>query len=150
MMIAFLVGAVLPDIMSYSPLFISSLVGLQPPEHFLSRVPFFFFPFHGLIGFSLLCWLLALLCPAAFRKEIFINLELGGLIHIGLDLLQVQHAQAGYLLFPFSWRTFNLNLMETESSLKVLPIFLAAAVLVVSIDFLMKKRQKGKVSGLDD
>ena len=136
-MLPFLLGAALPDIVSYLPL---GVTVTAPPllARFASwnpdaiplwakHFPEFFYPFHGVIPFALLSCLLAFLFPAAGRGRVFLNILLGGLLHLLMDLLQVSHNQSGYLLFPLSWRSFSLGWIETESSLYAAPFLCAAA-----------------------
>ena len=134
-MVPFLLGATLPDMLTYIPLIVSGFLPLRSMPLWVNAIPFFFFPFHGIVTFTLFSWILALLFPTEARKGIFLNLELGGLLHIFMDLLQVKHGEdAGYLFFPLSGKSFALGWIETESSLYTLPFFVAAATIVLGID----------------
>ena len=132
--VPFLVGATLPDMIAYIPLVVSGFLPLKSMPLWVKAFPLFFLPFHGIVGFTLLSWMLALLFRAELRRGIFLNLELGGLVHLSMDLLQRQHTQSGYLLFPFSSKSFGLGWLETESSLYTVPFLVAAAAVVFGVD----------------
>jgi hypothetical protein len=88
-----------------------------------------------MVGFTVFSWLLALLFSTGARKGVFLNLVFGGVLHMFMDLLQVQHGgDSGYLLFPLSRKSFALGWIETEGSLYTLPLFVAAASIVAAID----------------
>jgi len=133
--VPFLLGATLPDMLAYIPLLVSGFLPLKSMPLWVNAVPHFFLPFHGILCFTLLSCLLALLFPREVRKGVFLNLELGGLLHLFLDLLQVQHGrEVSYLFFPLYHTSFSLGWIETESSLYTLPLFVVAATIVLGID----------------
>ncbi len=140
-MVPFLMGATLPDILAYVPLVIAASIppGLFPEGS--GDLAYFFLPFHSLFGFFLFSWLLALLFPREARFGVFINLVFGGLLHFGMDALQVQHGETTILFFPFSWRPLQLELIETEASLFILPYIVILAGIVFLFDKLKKYRQ---------
>jgi len=155
-LVPFLLGSALPDLVSYLPLAITSATPVLARELaqgtqvtstalplWIEHVPEFFYPFHGILPFLLLCGLLAFLVPAADRRGVFLNLLLGGLLHLGMDLLQVNHHQHSYLLFPFSWRAYSLGWIGTESSLSVAPFLCAACAA-----FLVYDHRKRKALGI--
>ena len=68
------------------------------------------------------------------------------MLHLFMDLLQVQHgSESGYLLFPLSRKSFALNWIETESSLYTLPFLLAAATIVLAIDFIRRRKRSRRL-----
>ena len=138
--VPFLLGATLPDMIAYIPLVASGLLPLEYLPVWTNALTYLFFPFHGIVGFTLLSWMLALLFQTELRKGIFWNLELGGLVHVLMDLLQSQHGQSGYLLFPFSGKSFGLGWLETESSLYAVPFLVAAVVIMLGIDSFRQRK----------
>jgi hypothetical protein len=151
-MVPFLLGSTLPDILSYLPLMFTVagpplLTGIGSPASetlptWVKHIPDLFYPFHGIFTFLVLSCLAAFLFPARGRSGVFWNILLGGLLHLFMDLLQVNHNEIGYLLFPFSWRSYSLGWIETESSLRALP-FLGAAVLAVLLYDRSKRKRMG-------
>jgi hypothetical protein len=108
----------------------------------LNAIPYFFFPFHSVIVFTVFCLLLSFFFPIEARWGIFINLVLGALLHFLMDLLQVHRYESTYLLFPFSWRSFQLGWIGPESSLYALPFLTAFATLVLLSDYCKHKKSK--------
>jgi membrane-bound metal-dependent hydrolase YbcI (DUF457 family) len=122
----FLLGTILPDI--------------------LSRVPFFVIPglfwavkaLHSVFVIVLACLLLSYLFPERGRRQAFKILLAGALLHIFLDLFQLS-IYPGYMwFFPFSTYAFNLGLFWPEEPLFALP-FLALVSLAV---YLRTRRRK--------
>ncbi len=148
-MLAFVTGATLPDLVSYVPLFFvgfgvslqkAGLLRLDGMPDWFHSLPYFFAPFHGILPFFLLCWILTLLFPLAARRGIFVNLLLGASLHFAMDLVQVSHNPVGYLLFPFSRKSWSLGWIGTESSLYIVPFLVAIAAAVLIRDALRKRK----------
>lgn len=151
-MLAFVAGATLPDLVSYVPLFVVAallslefvgLVDLPGTPGWLLKMPYLFVPFHGLIPFFLLCWILVLFLPEPGRKGVFVNLVLGASLHFILDLAQASYGPTGYLLFPFSTKNYSLHWFGSESSLYVAPLLAAVAAGVLVRDRL-RARSAGR------
>ena len=147
-MLAFLLGATLPDLISYIPQSIIAITlsleraGVLRSDQipiWFSDLPRLFYPFHGIFPFIILCWILALLFPIASRQGILLNLILGGCLHFSLDLMQIRYGTVGYLLFPLSNRSYSLDWIGTESSLYVVPFLAGAAAAVFLWDRFMRK-----------
>jgi hypothetical protein len=146
-MLAFVAGATLPDLVSYLPLFVvgagaslqrAGLLDLHRLPSWFEDLPYFFAPFHGIVPFFLLCWILALGFPAEQRKGIFVNLASGAALHFLMDLLQVSYNRVGYLFFPLSRDSVSLGWIGTESSLVVVPLLAGAAAVVLIRDHVRK------------
>lgn len=124
-------GSLLPDLLAQG-LFASAwaLDGATPgrlPEWVHDGAYLFHTPF----ALVLLCGWVALLLPAAHRRGGFLALSTGGLLHIGLDLLQDHLGPAPYHpLFPFSSLAWEAGWWGTEDSLLVLPVLVPLALLV--------------------
>ena len=73
-MVPFLLGATLPDLLAYMPLIVSGFLPLKSMPLWVNASPYFFFPFHGIVAFTVFSWMLALLFPMELRKGIFLNL----------------------------------------------------------------------------
>jgi hypothetical protein len=148
-MLAFLAGATLPDLVSYLPLFVvgagaslqrAGLLDLHRLPSWFEDLPYLFAPFHGIVPFFLLCWILALGFPAERRKGIFVNLASGAALHFLMDLLQVSHNPVGYLFFPFSRDSVSLGWIGTESSLAAAPLLAGVAAVVLLWDHVRKRK----------
>ena len=140
--LAFLAGATLPDLAAYVPLVAANLLGFSSGPAWLRDAPYFFLPFHSLLGFTLLCWLISLLFTADERRGVFLNLEAAGLLHFALDVFQIQHGEFGYLLFPVSWKPVQLGWIGTETSLYVLPGLAAVCLMVFCLDWRRQTRSQ--------
>jgi hypothetical protein len=146
--VPFLLGATLPDLLAYMPLILTGFLPLQSMPLWVNASPYLFFPFHGIVAFTVFSLMLALMFPIERRKGVFINLELGGVLHMFMDLLQVQHGgESGYLLFPFSRKSFALEWIETESSLYTLPFLVAAATIVVGVEWIRHRNESRQLEG---
>lgn len=114
----FLLGAILPDILS-RPLYI-----MFPGLFWAVR------PFHSIIVIALLCLFLSHLFHQDRRKQAFKVLLAGALFHLFLDFLQ-KTLYSNYLwLFPFSTYSPNLGLFWPEESLLALPFLGLISLLV--------------------
>jgi hypothetical protein len=126
----FVVGSTLPDLASRLPglgmVLASWLLGFGLPVNVLEATGLGHMP----LPYLVLCGLIALLLPEDLRWTAWLNLSLGGLLHLALDTAQT-HLVGGYrLLYPFSMQRWELGLIETEDSLALLP-WLALVVAVV-------------------
>lgn len=110
----FLIGAVLPDILT-RPFTI-----LWPGSFWWTM------PLHTPMGLLLVCAAIGLL--AGRTVSVFGNLGAGVLAHLFLDLFQAHLAGSYYLLFPFSWRSVEVDLMWPETTLYLLPLWIAIGV----------------------
>jgi len=123
----FLVGAVLPDILT-RPFTI-----LWPGSFWWTM------PLHTPLGLLLVCAAFAFLHRPAARASVFLNLGAGSLVHVTLDLFQAHLAGSYFLFFPFSWRSIEVDLMWPETTLYLLPLWIAIG-LWLAIRELRKKK----------
>ncbi len=122
----FYVGTILPDILTRA-FFI-----LFPKTYFAV------YPFHTPLGLLLVCLLFSFFFKEAQRKEVFLSLIAGGWLHLCLDLLQ-KHLEPSYaLLFPFSWRTFEIGVFLPEHIVMCAPLWVAA---ICVNEFFARKKQ---------
>ncbi len=110
----FLVGAILPDILT-RPFTI-----LWPGSFWWTM------PLHTPMGLLLVCAAIALVRGGS--PSVFLNLGGGSLVHLFLDLFQAHLAGSYYLFFPFSWRSVEVDLMWPETSLYLLPVWIALGI----------------------
>ncbi len=129
-MVPFLAGATLPDITGYVSLLLCAMIPAGARPEWADQLPLFFLPFHSIAGFTLLSWLLALCFQEKARAGVFLNLELGALIHFSMDFFQALHAPSNYLFFPFACSSSWPGWFGSESSLIILP---ALAVLAAGV-----------------
>ena len=87
-----------------------------------------FYPFHSPLYMLIACYALSLLFQAEERGLVVWGGFIGVLIHIGLDVLQINYVSYYMPFFPFSFRSVALNVFSTEASLKWLLILPAIAV----------------------
>ena len=127
----YLVGTVLPDILT------------RPFSIVLPRLFWFFMPLHTPVGLFLVCTLISQFVPAPSRRSVFYNLLGGAALHLLLDILQAHIAGSYYLLFPFSWWSFELALFWPEDSLYLLPLWVAGA-LWLSANALMHRYRRNR------
>jgi hypothetical protein len=123
----FLVGTVLPDILT------------RPFNILFPSFFWLFMPLHTPVGLLFVCLSMSQLSPAASRRSVFYNLAGGAALHLLLDLFQRHIAGSYYLLFPFSWRSFEIGLVWPETSLYLLPIWIGAGCLL-GIKVLLRQR----------
>jgi len=124
----FVVGAVLPDVVSRVPsIALTSLrdQGLPVPPALLVGWE----PLHMPVGMVVLSALLAVLFAPEGRGRAFRNL-LGGMgLHLLVDLLQ-DHMGVGYLLgFPLRLPSVELGLIGPEATVLVVPVLAVAVAL---------------------
>lgn len=125
----FVAGSLLPDLLGRGPeLVFTQLYVLVPAiPVWTSQV---FGPLHLPVGILITS---ALLAPRFARPPppvAFGELMLGGLLHLGLDLLQ-SHLGVGYiLLFPFSTETWAPGRFSRDGTVPFVPLLLVLTALV--------------------
>jgi hypothetical protein len=107
----FLVGTVLPDVLT------------RPFNIAFPSLSSFSMPLHTPMGLFFVCALISHLFTAASRWLVFYNLLGGAALHLLLDVFQTHIAGSYYLLFPFSWCSFEFGLFWPEDSLYLLPVW---------------------------
>ena len=112
----FLVGTILPDILT------------RPFNILFPSLHWFFMPLHTPVGLFFVCMAICQFFSTAERWSVFCNLLGGAALHLVLDLFQKHFGEGYYLLFPFSWRSFEIGLAWPETSLYLLPIWLAGGL----------------------
>ena len=132
-LLLFLIGAILPDVLTRAPLFFFSgcyrcawWIGV-----FHSPFPLFF---------------VVLLFSLFFKrvKEAFGALFLGVLLHLFFDSFQ-RHLGGGYYwLFPFSFQTAEWGLIWPETSLSFIPPLLLITILVYGFELYFRGRKVRK------
>ncbi len=131
----FLVGAVLPDVLT-RPFTI-----LWPGSFWWTM------PLHTPIGLLLVCAAIAFLHGPGGRRSVFLNLVGGALVHLFLDLFQAHLAGSYYLFFPFSWRSIEIDLMWPETSLYLLPLWIALGSWLGIRELRRKRRRLQRAHG---
>jgi len=126
-LVIFSFGALLPDIVS------------RPLHIFWPRT----FPvaqaLHSPAVIFLICWLISLFFRVDQRKNIFLLLIGGSILHLLMDMLQ-KHIAGGYLwFFPFSCQGFSFGFLSPEGSLSFLPLTLLLVMLV----YLFSQKKSG-------
>lgn len=130
--LALVAGVMLPDLVANVPILVMRVVKSQVPLSTPAWLPDALSSFHSPVLYALLCGWLCALAPKSKMKGVFIGLWVGGLLHIGVDLLQ-NHVVPGayYPGFPFLRQPWEWGFLHTESSLTALPI-LAAVTFVAA------------------
>jgi hypothetical protein len=123
----FLVGTVLPDILT------------RPVNILFPALSWFCMPLHTPIGLFFVCLLISRCFPVVERRSVFGNLLGGTALHLFLDLFQKHIGDGYYLLFPFSWWSFEVGLVWPEDSLYLLPLWIGVG-LVVGVKILVRRR----------
>ncbi len=117
----FYLGSILPDLI------------VRPfTMVFHSRgVYWFLSPTHLPLGLVLLCYIIAMCFHKSHRKKFFGLLMLGSGLHCFLDVLQ-KHLTSGdyHWFFPFSWKTFSLQLFWPSDSILALPFLLVIFIIL--------------------
>ncbi|MFB0565713.1 MAG: metal-dependent hydrolase [Candidatus Aminicenantaceae bacterium] len=125
--IPFYIGAILPDLLS-RPFYI-----IYPSAAFVV------YSFHTPLVTAVVCLLIAQFFQEEIRPGVRRNLFLGIGLHYGLDLMQ-KYLISGYVwLFPFSWKSFSLQLFWSEEALQFVPVWVAL-VLGIETFIQIKKR----------
>jgi hypothetical protein len=125
----FLVGTILPDLLT------------RPFNILFPSLFWFFVPLHTPVGLFFVCIAISQFFPTAERQSAFRNLLGGVALHLVLDLFQKHIGEGSYLLFPFSWRSFEIGLFWPETSLYLLPIWLVVG-LWCGVQALLRWRRK--------
>lgn len=125
----FILGTCVPDLLGRVP-----SMGLTTLRWSLPAIPewliYVWSPFHMPAGVVLSSFLLAFLFPESGRRAAFGWLVGGGLLHIGVDLLQ-RHFGVGYLLlFPFSWMDFEIGWIGSEDTVRIVPLLVPLTLAV--------------------
>ena len=126
----FVLGAILPDVLTRIPeIIFERLLGL-PVFHFFNAL-------HTPVGVIFASYILSFVFLEEERKFAFTCFLSGSLIHIGLDLLQRQFYYAVYMpFFPFSMETFQWGFYHYNASLI---FFLPLLILTFFLWLLQKK-----------
>lgn len=124
----FVAGTCMPDLLSRAPSMALTVLRWEIPG-IPEWLVYLWGPLHMPAGIVLSAYALSFAFPAADRAETARNLAWGGLLHLGVDLLQ-RHWGVGYmLLFPFSLWDFEFALISTESTVLFVPVLLPATLL---------------------
>jgi hypothetical protein len=121
-MTVLLLGSLLPDI--YALAYFLEIFGIDAHS--------FMALFHTLLGSTLVAVLLSLMFSK--KSKSFILLELGVLVHFGLDSLLLHVAGGMVLLFPLSWaHGYQFGIFPSDSWLPlVIAMTIALPVLILS------------------
>lgn len=120
----FLLGAILPDLLSRSfNVFLMRWVLL---------ISDYTDPIHTPCMIVLYCGVISFFFADKIRKEVFWFLLLGSFLHLAFDLFQTNFGYGYDLLFPFSYWRKERGLIWPEDTLWLVP-FLAAVWLAVVI-----------------
>ena len=130
----FVLGTCLPDFLGRVP-----AMGLTVVRWSAPWVPewtiYLWGPFHMPVGIVLTSFVASFAFPSASRRAAFLNLLGGGMLHIGVDVLQ-RHFGVGYLLlFPFSEWDWEAGLIGSEDT-----VFLAPVLALVTVFALFRRR----------
>lgn len=130
----FLIGTILPDVLSRIPnFFIRSCY----------RCSWFITVLHSPVIVILFILILVLLFPKN-RLGIFLSLTFGMFFHFCLDLFQ-RHLGGGYYwFFPFSFRFWELGLFWPETSLEFIPYLVLATLIVYGVELYGRGRKARK------
>lgn len=127
----FVAGALLPDLLSRAPAMVMSSVNARF-EALPDVLVYMWAPLHLPAGMVPAALLLSLLFPEDQRRETFVALLGGMMLHLALDLLQ-SHYMPGYrIFFPLSPLGVELGLIGSEDTVRLAP-FLVAITAVVSL-----------------
>ena len=127
----FLVGTVLPDLLT------------RPFNLVLPGLFWFFMPLHTPVGLVLICTLISALVRDTSGRSVFHNLLGGAALHLLLDSAQAHIAGSYYLLFPFSWRSFEFGFFWPEDSLYLLPLWIGVGLLLGGRRLARRYRRNG-------
>jgi hypothetical protein len=117
---AFVAGNLLPDLLSRVPFGIAMWIHRHVHPLPLELV-YGWEPLHLPVGMAVAAWALAGLFPREQRRGVGLNLLLGMLVHLAVDVTQ-RHLGGGYLLlWPLSLWSWELGLLDTEATVLVAP-----------------------------
>jgi hypothetical protein len=80
------------------------------------------------IGIAVQSWMVAMLFREEQRRVAFWNLFAGGMLHLGVDLLQFHFGMGYLLLFPFSNWDYEVGWMGSEATVPLVPVLLPLTV----------------------
>jgi hypothetical protein len=123
------VGSLIPDITKLYLLFDWVLKG---------KTESFFLPIHTPVGAVLIACAIALLFHDVTKA--MIPLGIGIATHFILDLLLVNGSGGMPLAFPFSWETWQFNLIRSDDYM--MTIYAIVAACIVYLVYFYKKRRK--------
>lgn len=127
--ISFILGSILPDLPTRA-----LDIALSP---FRVEKGWFFLTYHTPIGLILFSYLLSFLFEEKIRILVFGGILGGSVFHLFLDSLQESFYYSNdFVFFPFSFRTFSLNLFYYNDT-SYLSIFIFLSFVFV---FILKKR----------
>lgn len=117
----FVAGTCAPDLLARVP-----SMGLTTLRWKIPAIPewliYVWGPLHMPLGILIASYALAFLFPEAGRRQAFVQLLGGGMLHVAVDLLQ-RHFGVGYLLlFPFSLWDFELAWIGSEDTVRIVPV----------------------------
>jgi hypothetical protein len=130
MRILFLIGVMMPDLMS-RPWYI-----LSPAVHD------WVVAFHTPAGMLAACAAASLLLERSLRRKAFLWLFSGAVLHFAVDSLQKQVSGNNFWLFPFSWKNFGIGLFWAGEAIPFVPVWLA---LVLGLELYFSTRSAKKV-----
>ena len=85
-------------------------------------------PLHVPVGVALTSYLVALLFRDDARRSAFVNLLLGGMLHLLVDVFQFHFGQGYLLLFPVSTWDWELGWVGSEATVPLVPVLLPVTV----------------------
>jgi hypothetical protein len=112
-------GTALPDLLS------------RPFLKLFPDLYWFVLPFHTVFGILIINYLFSLFFEEGKQKKVFVNLTIGGGVHLLLDSFQksLGGPRGYYFLFPFWDKKISWGLFWPETSVFFLPFLLAIVVL---------------------
>lgn len=124
------VGTILPDLLAVAPVIL------------FPGIEYALYPFHTPVGSFILCLLISFSFDEKFRAGAFVSLLAGCFLHLLLDLLQ-KHIQPAYtLLFPFSWKRFELGILLPDTIVRFMPMRLLVILLIELLPKLIISRKQ--------
>jgi len=122
------IGSLLPDLVKIQLVFIKLKINTHG----------FFDPLHTPVGTLLVALLIAFLFPAV--KKAFLFLIAGATTHYFLDFF-LEHVTGGMkLLFPFSWKEYQIHLISSDNYWMTV----IAVIIGIAFYFIFKKMEKEK------
>jgi hypothetical protein len=135
MRILFLVGVMLPDLMS-RPWYI-----LSPAVHD------WVVAFHTPAGMLISCMAASLLFERCLRRKAFLWLSIGAGLHFAADGFQKQVTGNNFWLFPFSWKSFGIGLFWAGDAIQFVPAWI---VLVLCMEFYLHWRKSNRIRRMNE
>jgi len=126
------VGSLLPDLVKIQLIFTKLEINTHG----------FFDPLHTPVGTLLVALLIATLFPAV--KKAFLFLVAGATTHYFLDFF-LEHVAGGMkLLFPFSWKEYQIHLIPSENYWMTVVAVIIGAIFYI----IFRKMEKEKMSNI--